>query len=98
VASPSELIHSGPAANIDFDLVREFVLDAEATNMFTESLTFEAKERRDGNNVVDAVAALSNTDGGIVLVGVRDKDAVGADRLVGYRRLSMIGLLANSKT
>jgi hypothetical protein len=71
MASSSELLHNGPAADVSFDLVRQFVVDAEAANMFTESLTFEAKERRHDNNVADAVAALSNTDGGIVLVGVK---------------------------
>jgi len=41
--------------------VRQFVLDAEAQNAFSESVTFEAKEKKDRNNVADAVAALSNT-------------------------------------
>jgi Putative DNA-binding domain len=72
-----------PASQVDYDLVREFVLNAEAGNLFTESLTFEAKERRNGSNVAEAVAALSNSDGGIVLVGVKDKGATGADRIVG---------------
>ncbi len=42
-------------------------------------LTFEAKEKRSGSNVAEAVAALSNTDGGIVLVlvGVKDKGTTG---------------------
>jgi hypothetical protein len=83
VASSSEIIYRSPATSIDFDIVRQFVLDAEAINAFTESLTFEAKERRSGNNIVEAVAALSNTNGGVVLVGVKDKDAVGEDRIVG---------------
>jgi hypothetical protein len=83
VASSSEIIYRGPLTSIVFDVVRQFVLDSEAINGFTESLTFEAKERRFGNNIVEAVAALSNTDGGVVLVGVKDKDAVGEDRIVG---------------
>jgi hypothetical protein len=72
-----------PAGEVDYALVRDFVLSAEAGNLFTESLTFEAKERRNGANVAEAVAALSNTDGGIVLVGVRDKGAAGEARIVG---------------
>src|SRR5215469_13881766 len=79
-------LYNGPSDGIDFDLVRQFVLDAEEANLFSESLTFEAKERRDRNNVVEAVAALSNTDGGIVLVGVKDKDASGVTRIVGVPR------------
>jgi len=86
---------SGPAEAVDFDLVRQFVEDAEAANMFTESLTFEAKERRSGNNVAEAVGALSNADGGVVLVGVKDKDAVGADRIVGVRQTEHDSLVSN---
>lgn len=80
---PSDRLYSVPTAEVDYALVRQFVLDAEAADGFTESLTFEAKEKRNGTNIVEAVGALSNTDGGIVLVGVKDKDAVGEDRIVG---------------
>jgi predicted HTH transcriptional regulator len=79
----SDRLYSVPAAEVDYDLVRQFVLDAEAADLFTESLTFEAKEKRGGTNVAEAVGALSNTDGGIVLVGVKDRGAVGEDRIVG---------------
>jgi predicted HTH transcriptional regulator len=34
-------------------------------------------------NVVESVAALSNSDGGIVLVGVKEKDAKEESRIVG---------------
>jgi len=79
----SERLYSVPAAEVDYDLVRQFVLAAEAADLFTESLTFEAKEKRSGTNVIEAVSALGNTDGGIVLVGVKDRDAVGEARIVG---------------
>jgi hypothetical protein len=68
---------------VDYDLLRQFVLDAEAADGFTESLTFEAKEKRNGTNIIEAVGALSNTDGGIILVGVKDHDAAGEARIVG---------------
>jgi predicted HTH transcriptional regulator len=58
-------------------LVKAFVLSAEEADLSSESLTLDAKEKRDRNNVAEAVAALSNTDGGVVLVGVKDKDATG---------------------
>lgn len=80
---PSDRLYSVPPAEVDYGLVRQFVLDAEAADLFTESLTFEAKERRSSTNVIEAVSALSNTDGGIVLVGVKDRDAVGEARVVG---------------
>lgn len=79
----SDSLYSVPAAEVTYELVRQFVLDAEAANLFTESLTFEAKERRSDANVVEAVAALGNTDGGLVLVGVKDEDAEGEARIVG---------------
>ena len=79
-------LYTAPASEVTYQLVRQFVLDAEEQNAFSESVTFEAKEKRQHNNVADAVAALSNTDGGIVLVGVKDKDAVGESRIVGVPR------------
>lgn len=83
MAVTSDLLYSVPAAEVNYELVRQFVLDAEVANLFTESLTFEAKEKRFDANVVEAVSALSNTDGGLVLVGVKDRDAIGEARIVG---------------
>lgn len=94
----NDALYNGPSDGIDFDLVRQFVLDAEEANLFSESLTFEAKERRDRNNVVEAVAALSNTDGGIVLVGVKDKDASGDRRIVGVPRAEHDRLVSSCMT
>jgi Putative DNA-binding domain len=80
---PTADLYSATASEVDYELVKAFVLNAEEADLFSESLTFEAKEKRSGSNVAEAVAALSNTDGGIVLVGVKDKDAAGEARLVG---------------
>lgn len=57
-------LYSAPASEVDYELVKAFVLSAEEADLFSESLTFEAKEKRDRSNVVEAVAALSNADGG----------------------------------
>lgn len=78
-----EDLYTAPAVEVDYELVRAFVLNAEAANLFSESLIFEVKEKRDKSNVAEAVAALGNTDGGVVLVGVKDKDATGEDPIVG---------------
>lgn len=78
-----EDLYTAPAIEVDYELVKAFVLNAEAANLFSESLTFEAKQKRDKSNVAEAVAALSNTDGGVILVGVKDKDATGEGRIVG---------------
>jgi hypothetical protein len=88
-------LYTAPAGDIDYELVRAFVLSAEAANLFSESLTFEAKEKRSGSNVAEAVAALSNTDGGIILVGVKDRDAAGEDRIVGVAKSDLDALASN---
>jgi hypothetical protein len=80
-------LYSAPASAVDYELVRAFVLSAEEADLFSESLTFEAKEKRNGSNVAEAVAALSNTDGGGVLVGVKDKDATGGSPHGGRREI-----------
>ena len=78
-----EDLYTAPAIEVDYELVKSFVLNVEAANLFSESLTFEAKQKRDKNNIAEAVAALGNTDSGVVLVGIKDKDATGEDRIVG---------------
>jgi len=92
--SPGDL-YTAPASEVDYDLVRTFVLNAEAASLFSESPTFEAKEKRSGSNVAEAVAALSNADGGVILVGVKDKDATGEDRIVGVPKSEHDALASN---
>jgi hypothetical protein len=92
--SPGDL-YSAPASKVDYELVRAFVLNAEEASLFSESPTFEAKEKRDKGNVAEAVAALSNTDGGVILVGVKDKDATGEDRIVGVPKSEHDALASN---
>lgn len=50
-----------------------FVIDVEPANVFTEPLTFQAKERCHDKNVNEALAVMSRSDGGAVLVGVGTK-------------------------
>jgi hypothetical protein len=76
-------IYTAPIGEVNYELVRDFVVSAEDASLFSESLTLEVKEKLSKGNVAEAVAALGNTDGGIVLVGVKDKDATGEDRIVG---------------
>jgi Putative DNA-binding domain len=94
----SDDIYTAPVADVTYDLVRQFVLYAEEANLFSESLTFEAKERRNGINVAKAVAALSNTDGGIVLVGVKDTDATGEDRIVGVPKTELTAVVTTLRS
>jgi len=92
--SPGDL-YTAPASKVDYELVRAFVLNAEQASLFSESPTFEVKEKRDKGNVAEAVAALSNTDGGVILVGVKDKDATGEDRIVGVPKSEHDALAGN---
>ncbi|MEV6413717.1 ATP-binding protein [Kribbella sp. NPDC051718] len=91
---PSKDLYSLPADRIDFEVVRQFVLDAEEADMLTESLTLELKSRRDRNNVAEAVGALSNSDGGLVLVGVAE-DATGDARFVGVSQRDFDHLISS---
>ncbi|MFI0451798.1 helix-turn-helix domain-containing protein [Actinomadura sp. 6N118] len=83
LVSPS--LYDAPVDQITYDMVRDFVLDAEQADLLTESLTLELKRERSGHNVVKAVQALSNADGGIVLVGVSEEHS-GEDRFVGVSK------------
>jgi hypothetical protein len=67
------LLYTPPASDeIDYELVRDFRspcgLHAEAANLFSESPTFNAKETGDKSNLAEAIAALSNTDDGEVIL------------------------------
>jgi hypothetical protein len=92
---PSGDLYTAPAGEIDYELVRDFVVSAEEAGLFSESLTFEVKEKLSKGNVAEAVAALGNTDGGIVLVGVKDKDATGEDRIVGVPKAEHDAVASN---
>ena len=95
---PSSDIYTAPVPEITYELVRQFVLDAEEANLFSESLTFEAKGSRNGINVAKAVAALSNTDGGIVLLGVKEAGATGEDRIVGVPKTELNALVSTLRS
>jgi len=43
----SERLYSAAESEVTYELVRQFVLDAEESDLFSESLTFEIKEKRD---------------------------------------------------
>lgn len=86
------------ADSITYQAVRDFVTAAEAANALSESVTLELKERPDRRNVVQSVAALANTDGGLVLVGVADKGKRGESRLVGVPRATVDSLVNQLRT
>lgn len=55
--------------------VRQFLTDLIEEQLLTENLTVELKAKRHDYNVAEAVCALVNTEGGIILVGVDERDA-----------------------
>lgn len=91
-------LYTAPESEVTYELVRQFVLDAEEANLFSESLTFEAKGSRNGINVAKAVAALSNTDRGIVLLGVKEEDATGEGRIAGVPKKELNTLVSTLRS
>jgi predicted HTH transcriptional regulator len=85
-------VYDSPAGDITFEAVSEFVESALSTDLLTESLTLELKRQRSGTNVVDAVAAMANTDGGLVLVGIANEGAF-ADRFTGMSQSQHLALV-----
>jgi Putative DNA-binding domain len=78
-----ESLYDVPASDVTYELLEGFVNDALEANLLTESMTLELKLKRSSTNVAEAVAALANSDGGIVLVGVDDNGSDIRERLVG---------------
>lgn len=70
-------LYTEVSEKIGFADVLEFILAAEQTNAATESSTFEFKRQLMKSNVAEAIAALANADGGLVLglglPGVRER-------------------------
>lgn len=78
--------------DISFDDVRKFVSTAMTDRLQAESRALEFKRENNRDNVAKAVAALTNTDGGLVIVGV-DEEA--ADPLVGVDRVGHDAVVSN---
>jgi hypothetical protein len=81
-----------PTDRLDFAAIEAFLSGAFASDLVTESRTLELKEVPRGRNVTEAVAAMANSDGGIILVGIADKGPV-EDRLVGVSQKQFDGLV-----
>lgn len=96
--TPTDLYSAAPS-DITYDMVAAFILAAESANLLTESLTLELKERRSNDNVVQAVASLANTDGGIVLVGVAEGEQLkGVDRIKGVTQAEHDAIVSQFKS
>lgn len=85
-------LYTAPADAIDADMLRAFLDQQRRDRGFMESMTLELKRERHRDNVVKAVAALANTGGGIVLLGV-DEDAPDFDKAPGVPPDSVTAVL-----
>ncbi len=65
-------------------VLRDFVVGSMAARVQAESLVLEFKSQPSKKNVAEAVAAMANTDGGLVIVGVDERRT--EDPLVGITR------------
>lgn len=70
-------IFTCPEGQITWPILRDFVQSAIATKLQAESLVLEFKSAEDGMNVIRSAAAMANTDGGLVLVGVDEAPSDG---------------------
>jgi hypothetical protein len=66
-------LYLADVTTITTDQVRQFLQDLINEQLLTENLTVELKGKRDGYNVAEAVCALANTEGGLVLVGLDER-------------------------
>ena len=78
-------------ATITTAQVRQFLTDLIEEQLLTENLTVELKTKRHEYNVAEAVCALVNTEGGLVLVGVDESG--GADDGWGDGVLRLVDLV-----
>jgi hypothetical protein len=75
-------LHTAPAQEIDEAALRQFCRQQAEDRLFLESTTLELK-RDLTHKAVDAIGALANGDGGIVLIGVDENDP---DAIPGVRK------------
>lgn len=67
-------LFTAPEERMSEDLVREFLAAQSSNGAVRESVTLELKRSLSRTNVVKAIAAMANTDGGLVIVGVDEDD------------------------
>lgn len=84
-------IYTLPIEQVTADVVAAFLEEQRTARMMTESLTCELKAKRSGTNVARAVAALANSLGGVVIVGV-DEDEPDLSEAPGLPQGSLEGL------
>lgn len=72
-------IYTAPADQVDAHLLGLLLDEQRRDRLFMESTTLELKRARTAHNVLNAVAAMANTAGGVILLGVDEKEPVFED-------------------
>jgi hypothetical protein len=67
-------LFTAPEERMSEDLVREFLAAQSSNGAVRESVTLELKRSVNRTNVAKTIAAMANTDGGLVIVGVDEDD------------------------
>lgn len=67
-------IYTAAEPDVTTDLLDTFLAEQRRDRQFMESMTLELKRERRGNGVPDAVCAFANSGGGLVIVGVDEKE------------------------
>lgn len=67
-------IYTAAEPDVTADLVDTFLAEQRQDRGFMESMTLELKRERRGSNVADAVCALANSAGGLVIVGIDENE------------------------
>lgn len=67
-------VYTLPIEQVTADVVAAFLEEQRSAHLMMESLTCELKVKRNGTNVARAVAALANSLGGVVIVGVDENE------------------------
>lgn len=71
-------IYTAPESDLTGDLLDSFLEEQRRERVFLESMTLELKRERRGHGVPDAVCALANSAGGVVLVGIDEDEPIRA--------------------
>jgi Putative DNA-binding domain len=67
-------IYTAAEADVTAELLDTFLAEQLRDRQFLESMTLELKRERRGHGVPDAVCALANSAGGLVIVGIDERE------------------------
>lgn len=84
-------IYTAAEPDVTAELLDTFLAEQRQERQFMESMTLELKRERRGHGVPDAVCALANSVGGLVLVGIDEAEPTLADA-PGVHPDSVVGL------